>query len=273
MIRVRKSRNIPSVLSQQGKQATEEICQRYETESAEFDSGLKKFKAKRSIYAHSLVKKQLQTEQHDKCCFCEANFTANGYGDVEHFRPKGGYQITPEGKLNRPGYYWLAYDWDNLFFSCQICNQRHKKNFFPIEDEAARARNHALDIDLEVPAIIHPSQDTPDQHLHFNRHILTFKTSKGANSIKGYGLNRKKLKEARKKHFDTVELNDLFWNYDPDALTDEQKRQVSGDMKRPWPVLEPIIRKARAFLVVAASAQKPFTQMVRQNFPHLPYEP
>jgi uncharacterized protein (TIGR02646 family) len=273
MIRVRKSRNVPAVLSQQGKKTAEEICQRYETESADFDSGLKKFRAKRSIYAHSLVKKQLQTEQHDKCCFCEADFTATGYGDVEHFRPKGGYQITPEGKLNRPGYYWLTYDWENLFFSCQICNQRYKKNYFPIEDEAVRAKNHVANVTLEEPAIINPSLDNPDQHLQFRGHVLTHKTLKGENSIKGFGLNRKKIKETRKDYFDKVELNNLYFDYDPDELTDEQKRQVSQDMKRPWRELEPIIRKARAFLAVAASAKKPFTLMVRQNFPHLPYEP
>jgi uncharacterized protein (TIGR02646 family) len=273
MIRIRKSRNIPSVLIQQGKKATTDFCQRYDNEAANFDSGLKKFRAKRSIYAHSLVKKQLQTEQHDKCCFCEADFTANSYGDVEHFRPKGAYQITSNGELHRPGYYWLAYDWDNLFFSCQICNQRYKKNFFPLKDEASRAKNHTAVVALEEPAIINPSLDDPDQHLQFREHILIYKTLKGENSIKGFGLNRKKIKDIRKDHFDKVELNNLYFDYDPDALTDEQKRQVSSDMKRPWRELEPIIRKARAFLAVAASNKKPFAQMVRQNFPHLPCEP
>ncbi len=208
MIRVRKSQNVPAILSQQGKKAAEECCRRYDLDAADFDSGLKKFRAQSSIYGHSSVKTKLQEEHHYKCCFCEADFTANGYGDVEHFRPKGGYQTTLKGQLNRPGYYWLAYEWKNLFFSCQIRNQRYKKNFFPIENEALRAKNHAFDVVLEVPDIIHPALDDPAKHLKFNKHVLTHKTLKGYNSIRGYGLKRQKLNDARKQHLD----GDCFLN-------------------------------------------------------------
>ncbi|MCY7360395.1 MAG: hypothetical protein LH609_23645, partial [Rudanella sp.] len=187
--------------------------------------------------------------------------------------PNAGLKRTWKDKLTRPGYYWLAYDWQNLFFSCEICNRKHKNNFFPVVDEPMRAKNHSFDVSLEEPAILHPSLDDPEKHLQFKRYMLTYKTTKGENSIKAYGLNRKKLREKRSKYLDTVELNDLYWDYDPDELTDKQKHDISKDMNRPWPDLERIIRKARAFLAIAATDQKPFSLMVRQNFPHLPYEP
>jgi uncharacterized protein (TIGR02646 family) len=273
MILIKKSQKVPAVLSQQGKQTADECCQRYQNKPADYETGKKKFRARKSIYGHAVVKEQLIKDQHEKCCFCEAKFTANSYGDVEHFRPKGGYTSTSKGELHRPGYYWLAYDWHNLYFSCEICNRTHKKNFFPLENETTRAKNHTYDLSFEKPAIIDPAIDDPDQHLKFNDHILTHKTLKGKNSIRAFGLNRRKIEEIRRDYLDKVELNNLYFDFDPDTITGKQKQQISDDMNKPWPELERIIRKARSFLSVAASNRQPFTLMVRQNFPHLPYEP
>ena len=58
--------------------------------------------------------------------FCESKVSHIAYGDVEHFRPKAGYRQRPEDPLVQPGYYWLAYEWSNLLFCCQLCNQRFK---------------------------------------------------------------------------------------------------------------------------------------------------
>ncbi len=87
--------------------------------------------------------------QHDKCAFCESKVSAIAYGDVEHFRPKAGYQQSHDDDLQRPGYYWLAYEWSNLFFSCSICNQQGKRNVFPLANPRRRATCHRDDIGLE----------------------------------------------------------------------------------------------------------------------------
>src|SRR5207248_2896103 len=81
----------------------------------------------------------------------ESFFAHTGYGDVEHFRPKGGYKQRETDELKRPGYYWLAYAWDNLFCSCQLCNQRFKRNLFPLRDGRRRARSHTHKLDKEQP--------------------------------------------------------------------------------------------------------------------------
>ncbi|MBI5926699.1 MAG: hypothetical protein HY836_14005 [Aquabacterium sp.] len=67
----------------------------------------------------SKAKAQLKLESSNKCAYCEADTAAVAHGDVEHFRPKSEY-------------WWLAYCYDNYTFSCQICNQTYKSNFFPI---------------------------------------------------------------------------------------------------------------------------------------------
>ncbi len=66
------------------------------------------------------AKAQLRRESADKCAYCEADTSVVAHGDVEHFRPKSAY-------------WWLAYSLDNYTFSCQICNQIHKGDRFPIE--------------------------------------------------------------------------------------------------------------------------------------------
>jgi uncharacterized protein (TIGR02646 family) len=67
-------------------------------------------------------KSTLIADSHGKCAYCEAPTTIVAHGDVEHFRPKSIY-------------WWLAYCYDNHLFACQICNQTHKGDHFPVSGE------------------------------------------------------------------------------------------------------------------------------------------
>jgi len=269
MIRILKSDNIPAVLIDKGLPQTTANCLLYSYNSVGYDNGTAKFTILSSIYGDKIVKQQLIDEQHGKCCFCEADFTANGYGDVEHFRPKLAFTKTRMGKLIRPGYYWLAYDWNNLFFSCQICNQRFKKNYFPLEDESKRAKNHTFDYLEESPLLLNPSVDNPEGHITFNRHVPVAKSERGEASIKGYGIDRPALNRIREAHLQNVHNNGALAGVDLENITDLRRQQLSQDMHLPWPVLEQLIRTAKVFTTTASNADKPFSAMVRANFPDL----
>lgn len=65
------------------------------------------------------MKPFLQRDSHNKCAYCESDVAHAAHGDVEHFRPK-------------KTYWWLAFCTDNYVFSCQICNQTHKSDHFPL---------------------------------------------------------------------------------------------------------------------------------------------
>ena len=65
------------------------------------------------------AKPQLKIETGGKCAYCESPTDTVAHGDVEHFRPKSKY-------------WWLAYCYDNYVYACQICNQVHKGDEFPI---------------------------------------------------------------------------------------------------------------------------------------------
>ncbi|AQG82183.1 hypothetical protein [Spirosoma montaniterrae] len=102
----------------------------------------------------------------------------------------------------KPGYYWLAYDFENLFFCCQICNQVYKKNYFPLADESKRANSHHDDHTLEESLILHPAFDAIDEHLTFEAEIAKPKNGsrKGTETIKRTGLNRELLLKERLEH-------------------------------------------------------------------------
>ena len=68
--------------------------------------------------------------------------------------------------MEQPGYFWLAYVWENLFFACQLCNQTFKQNLFPLANPTKRrARSHMDDLSAEEPLLIHPA-DRGAEHLH-----------------------------------------------------------------------------------------------------------
>jgi len=263
MIRVVKSTTIPAELVDKGKPATQENCRLYEADPDSYKNGTSRFKIDSSIYRHKSVKEQLISDQHGKCCFCEADFTANGYGDVEHFRPKAGYTVTRSSKLMRPGYYWLAYDWNNLFFSCQICNQRHKKNYFPLEDEVNRALSHLSNHQAEFCLLINPARDSPENHITFNRHVPVGRDRRGKLSITAFGIDRVKLNNDREKYLQAVRANEALAKVNLEEFTDADRDEYSRLMKQPWPVLESLIRDAKAFMAVATNDTQPFAAMVR----------
>jgi uncharacterized protein (TIGR02646 family) len=205
VIRIRKG-DPPAVLRERGARATERLRADYDAAPAEYGRGARRFRFDRGIYAHPAVKKALCAAQHGKCAFCEPCLTHTGYGDVEHLRPKAGYKQRPRDALRRPGYYWLAYEWDNLFFSCQLCNQRFKRNLFPLANPRQRARSHREDLARERPLLINPGQVDPAAYLGFREEMAhpVRRRREGKTTIQALGLNRKELVEVRLRHLTTV---------------------------------------------------------------------
>lgn len=192
MIRIAKPTTPPAILLTRGEPATHVHCDEYMASPADYRKGIKKFAFDDGIYPATEVKEALIAAQHGKCAFCESKVCHVSYGDIEHFRPKAGYKQRVEDKLGRPGYYWLAYEWDNLFFCCQLCNQRFKKNHFPLKNGRNRARSHTHSLDAEKPLLIHPLRLDPTAHIEFrHEHAAALaRSSEGKTTISIMGLNR-----------------------------------------------------------------------------------
>ncbi|WP_372786008.1 hypothetical protein [Phenylobacterium sp.] len=174
-------------------------CAAYDLDPAAYRLGTRRFTFDKKVYGPASVKQTLKVAQHHKCCFCEARFDANHAGDVEHYRPKGA--ITgPAGKI-RPGYYWLAYAWPNLFYACADCNQYRKRSLFPLADEAHRATDHHHDLGGETPLILDPcGAENPRLHIAFKGDVPAGATDLGRATVEALKLDREALNLARRSH-------------------------------------------------------------------------
>ena len=208
MIRIRRPLGVPAILLRKGKAKRRGLCSAYTRNPGAYRHGSGKFTFDSAVYGHPSVKAALVAAQHDKCCFCESKVTHVTYGDVEHFRPKGGYRQRAQDALTMPGYYWLAYEWTNLLFACPLCNQRQKASLFPLEDPANRATSHHDDLALETPLFINPAEEDPGEHLSFREEVACTvgDSPRGEATIEALGLNRQKLVERRRDVLDRLRL-------------------------------------------------------------------
>lgn len=210
----------PSALdkkNKQGKTETEKAIEHYT--SPAFDGTNFNFK----VYSDSEVKESLIKLFKGKCAYCESTFLHVYSGDVEHFRPKGEIEEATPGK--KPGYYWLAADWDNLLLSCRNCNQKlshsiygtankktmGKMNQFPLSDitRYVRKHDHPNGIADEEPyrLLLNPCIDNPEEHLEYGEEgvIRPKRDAAGTQSIMAkisidvYVLQRVPLVQSREK--------------------------------------------------------------------------
>ncbi|MBI4662263.1 MAG: hypothetical protein HY735_25875 [Verrucomicrobia bacterium] len=116
------------------------------------------------LYASDPVKRALIQSHQGRCAYCESLIHHTAYGDVEHFRPKAGYTVPPSPVVFRPGYFALAYEPGNLFYSCQLCNEAAKGNDFPVIGE----RYPKVTVDSELPVLVNPYTEDPRNFIRFN---------------------------------------------------------------------------------------------------------
>lgn len=198
MIKVSKPKIVPDKLTDEGKTANDINCAAYTADPQSYIDGSSKFIIKNSIYGHPSVKKVLREGQGNKCCYCEKDIKDED-GAVEHYRPKAGYKKGT--KLIRPGYYWLGYEWSNLYFVCTRCNgSGNKGNLFPLLDDLKRVKSHTGDIKDETPLLLDPGgQKNPKKHIVFENEFPKGVSEYGQKTIEICGLNRDELNNDRKK--------------------------------------------------------------------------
>lgn len=262
MIKIRKGTTFPVVVDGAGNcKLTAETNSNnilYNANSASYDSGALKFTFKSDIYGHENVKQLLMRLQFGKCAFCENNVTAVAYGDIEHFRPKKGYKQNSQDTLHYTGYYWLAYAWENLLFSCSICNQRHKKNLFPLLNPQRRALNHLGSVRNERPFFVDPTKENPKFLIRFAGSTATGidKMHRGQKTIDAIGLNRKgkngisELFEERNDYFELV------------RITYELSQKAAGPQ-----ITQQEINNAMQLMINYRSRKRKFSAMINDNFP------
>lgn len=127
-------------------------------------------------YKHPDNKLALKNSTFHKCMYCESKITHIDYGDIEHIKPKSKYPS-------------LEFTWNNLGFSCTICNRTYKKNKYD-----------------EVTPIINPYEEEPSDYIICNGAMLFPKKGheRGELSIFDLGLNRIELIEKRQEKINEI---------------------------------------------------------------------
>lgn len=161
-----------------------------------------------AIWGDNQVREALEFSHLGKCAFCEVEIRPGATPQVEHYRPKAGVRNEITGIMLQPGYYWLAYHWDNLLLACGSCNSpRHKGNRFPLRVEAARAYTMD-DLPSEDPLLLNPFNEDPRIRIRF-RECVAYPVANdhiGQVTIDTLGLNRTELVDARRRHVRMVRV-------------------------------------------------------------------
>lgn len=232
MIQITKPVSPPSSLLIKGIAETKKNCSLYDADPAAYNSSRSKFVIHGKIYNAATIKTALKRAQHGKCCFCEKK-QVDEYGAVEHYRPKSGYKAKRKDKLKKPGYYWLGYLWDNLFFVCGPCNIK-KGNIFPLKDETKRAINHNGKVALEKPLLLNPSGlKDPRNHIKFTNEFIRGYSIEGKETVDICKLDREGLNEERRKHLNEIEdrILTIIANLDFNAVS-RAKRYLKNCVKK-----------------------------------------
>lgn len=133
---------------------------------------------------------------YEKCAFCESKYPRVSLMDIENFRPKKG-AVGKDGTLSPYHYWWLAYEWFNLYPICLECNQS-KGSRFPVQGERARIEATETEIRKEQALLLDPCVDDPEVHLVFVEDGKVASNSvRGRKTIETFNLNRRGLVERR----------------------------------------------------------------------------
>lgn len=198
MIRIARSKTVPTRLRNKGPDAiTFHTAQVAAGVEVGFDS---------TIYGHATVKKKLVALQYEKCAYCEWKVTPGDPGDVEHFRPKGRVKQVDGDPFLVPGYWWLAYEWDNLLFACSKCNSSGKRDLFPIADQSKRCRKPTDALAGEEALLLNPVVDHPETQIEWRGAVPRGTTLAAKTTITELGLRRKPLMDDRNERYDTAKL-------------------------------------------------------------------
>lgn len=245
-----------------------------------------------SVYSHDDVKEALINLFNGKCAYCEKRvFTVS---DIEHYRPKGRIDPGSGEEVIKPGYYWLAADWDNLLLSCQECNQWRrpveqnaagewvfadeaigKGDLFPLREGAQRADGPDVDLTIEEDfrLLLNPCIDKPDKHLRFDRegfpHARRIQgecSDRALCSIEVYGLWRPTLVEERKAQyvlmeklkFDLDDISEMISFLDPN-----RKDRIAASIRRKEKDLLSFAEESQPFAGMARWLIKPLIRQLK----------
>jgi predicted ATPase/5-methylcytosine-specific restriction endonuclease McrA len=198
MLRVKRPLEAPSYLRSIQVEAERHKILNYLRHDADTRSQRRDYLNEDLFFGREL-RSELSYVFRDKCAFCETPL--DGHGNVHHLRPLRFAQKRARG--TRDYYLWLAFEWRNLFYACDMCN-KSKGDHFPLEGEPGDflATYDAL-VKAEKPLLIDPTSEDPAKHLRFTaRGWVEPITQKGEVTVETFRLNHETHISRRSAHLE-----------------------------------------------------------------------
>ena len=179
---------------------------------------------KNQIWQDKTLFKALSDVMDGKCWYSEAKDLMSDR-DIDHFRPKKSAKNLDN--IERDGYWFLAYDWENYRFSSIYSNRLRKDKYteediafgkgiyFPLKEGSVAAINKRALAD-ERPYLLDPTIKEDAALISFNGFgkaipnapkTFIWEIERVNTSIKYYHLNHSPLKTARKTKWQACQRN------------------------------------------------------------------
>ncbi|MFI7065712.1 AAA family ATPase [Kribbella sp. NPDC050124] len=178
----------PPVLVSQRKRALDRLRSYHQgdTRQSRYPLDLK-------LVRHQAVVAALSTMFDEKCAYCESPAAK---GLVEWHRPPQ-EAMGEDREVSRDHYWWLAYDWDNLYPICTACRS-NKAQWFPVTAPRAEPEARGQQLLVEGPMLLDPCYDNPEHHFQYEEDgTVTGMGGRALQTIQILGLNRPKLLKDR----------------------------------------------------------------------------
>ena len=148
------------------------------------------------IYAAQDVELALVELFNGKCAYCESPPGRLQAPRVDHFRPTAG-AVNWDGSFAPDHYWWLAYQWENLYLVCPDCSAM-KGARFPVSKARAKPGTKDSSLRREGALLLDPCADDPETHLVYAEDgFVSSGTEPGQITIEVLALNRAWLMMAR----------------------------------------------------------------------------
>jgi uncharacterized protein (TIGR02646 family) len=171
-----------------------------------------------------------------KCAFCESPLLDAEKRIPVHFRPRQ-RAAQLNGKVDPLHYWWLTYEWSNLYSACLGC-QAARGPRFPVTGKRAAYEDPKRTVAREKPQLLDPCIDDPESELRFEGDgTVRSTTPRGNLTIDVFGLNRASLVDSRLRHCARIDgIGDLFLGKNEPQKWQEENfvKAVLGEAPPEW---------------------------------------
>jgi hypothetical protein len=161
----------------------------------------RRFEFDKTLVLNRDVSGALWATANGRCSFCNTAGRQEADLRAHRLRPPQD-AVAADGRTSRRHYWWLAYEWENLFLACAVCRTAQGSKF-PTERRRVRVGTRENLAERERPYLIDPTAEDPEPHLaYLDTGEVVWRDERGLVTIETFDLNRPQLVIERREQID-----------------------------------------------------------------------